>query len=120
MNKAPWFNSKEMDRFLHGYNNRFVPIEIPVEGTNQKYYMKFKGRGVSLSDIKNKENIEDSNPLINRRLTWCDVFYIAAVEATRDKHVLITRFPVINRKYNTIIIVFNRLGYIVIYSINPS
>ena len=22
---------REMDRFIHGYNNRFVPIELPIE-----------------------------------------------------------------------------------------
>ena len=79
---------KEMDRFLHGYNNRFVPIEVPVEGSNEKYYMQFKGRGV---DPNNKVS---DNPLADRRLTWCDVFYIACVEAVRDKHILITRFPI--------------------------
>lgn len=78
---------REMERYLHGYNNRFVPIEIPLEGTTEKYYMRFKGKyteGLS----KNPESI------YHRRLTWCDVFYIAAVEATKDKQVLITRFPI--------------------------
>lgn len=84
---------KEMERFLHGYNNRFVPIEVPVEGTNEIYYMKFKGRGV---DPKTKQ-ISD-NPLLNRRLTWCDVFFIAACEATSDKQILITRFPIFHMK----------------------
>ena len=79
---------KEMDRFLHGYNNRFVPIEVPVAGTNEKYYMRYKGRTVSPKDTN------PENPLTERRLTWCDVFYIATVEAVRDKHVLITRFPI--------------------------
>lgn len=79
---------KEMDRFLHGYNNRFVPIEIPVSGTNEIYYMTFKGRGV---DPNNSDN---NKPPYNRRLTWCDVFYLACVEATRDKQVLVTRFPI--------------------------
>lgn len=79
---------KEMDRFLHGYNNRFIPIEIPVEGTNETYYMSFKGRG-----WKPGENPEQSG-IVNRRLTWCDVFFIAAVEAVRDKQILITRFPI--------------------------
>ena len=81
---------REMDRFLHGYNNRFVPIEIPVEGTDEVYYMKFKGRGLNpLSP-----DIDKSNPLVDRRLTWCDVFFIAANESVFDKQVLITRFPI--------------------------
>ena len=80
---------KEMERFLHGYNNRFVPIEIPVEGSDEVYYMKFKGRGILPGESEDKDN-----PLIERRLTWCDVFYMAAVEASRDKQILITRFPI--------------------------
>ena len=79
--------AKEMDRFLEGYNNRFVPVEVPVEGTKEKYYMMYKGL------YRSPSNPEKSQ-LVNRRLTWCDIFYIAAVEATRDKHVLITRFPI--------------------------
>lgn len=83
---------REMDRFLHGYNNRFVPIEIPVEGTDKKYYMRFKGSGY---DPKDLNPIAPDNPdLYSRRLTWCDVFYMAAVEATKDKQILITRFPI--------------------------
>jgi len=89
----------EMDRFVHGYNNRFVPVEIPVKGLKEKYYMYFKGIGVSpdmitrtpKGDIVNTENPES---ILNRRMTWCDIFYQAAVEATKNKHVLITRFPV--------------------------
>lgn len=79
---------KEMDRFLHGYNNRFIPVEVPVDGTKEVYYMKYKGRYTSPSST------EEETQLVNRRLTWCDVFYIATVEATKDKHVLITRFPI--------------------------
>ena len=82
-----------MDRFLHGYNNRFVPIEVPVEGTNEIFYMQFKGRGINPSDT-----VDKSNPLTQRRLTWCDVFYIACVESVKDKHVLITRFPIFHMK----------------------
>lgn len=77
----------EMDRYLHGYNNRFIPVEIPLEGTDEKFYMQFKGRGTyGLSD--NPESI------YHRRLTWCDVFFIACNEAVKDKQVLITRFPI--------------------------
>lgn len=99
---------KEMDRFLHGYNNRFVPIEVPVEGTNQKYYMKYKGRYRSPSEP------DETSVLVNRRLTWCDVFFIAAVEASRDKQVLITRFPVKFCEFATILMVVDNLrGYMV-------
>jgi len=79
---------KELKKFTHSYSNRFVPIEVPLDNTKEKYYMKFKGRNSSIED-------SDKRPdsLFNRKLTWCDVFFMAAVEATRDKCVLITRFP---------------------------
>jgi hypothetical protein len=80
---------QEMDRFLRGYNNRFVPIQIPIEGTDEVYWMAFKGQGVAPG-----EGTKNPSPLYQRRLTWCDVFYMATVEATKDKHVLITRFPI--------------------------
>lgn len=79
----------EMERYLHGYNNRFVPVEIPVKGTEQKYYMQFKGRNVDPD--KGKQNPES---IYQRRLTWCDIFFIACTEATADKQLLITRFPI--------------------------
>lgn len=83
---------REMDRFIHGYNNRFVPIELPIEqeeGSKSKYYMMFKGRGT----IPGKERTNPES-IYHRRLTWCDVFFIACNEAVRDKQVLITRFPI--------------------------
>lgn len=78
---------REMERYLHGYNNRFVPVEIPLEGTKEKYYMQFKGRG-QVGKSNNPESI------YKRRLTWCDIFFIAANEAVKDKQILITRFPI--------------------------
>ena len=77
-----------MERFLHGFNNRFVPIEIPIKNSKEKYYMMFKGR---YGGIPNTENPE---AIYQRRLTWCDVFFIACMEAVKGKHVLITRFPI--------------------------
>ena len=80
----------EIERFIKGYSNRFIPIEVPNE-EGKKIYMKFKGRQSSVYD---KDEIEsDKTGIINRRLTWCDVFYMAAVESAKGKHALLTRFP---------------------------
>ena len=78
----------EMARYLHGYSNRFIPILIHVEENDHTYYMRFKGR----SSMNNEPNVNDD--IFNRRLTWCDVFYMAAVEACKDKVILITRYPI--------------------------
>lgn len=77
---------REMDRFLHGYNNRFIPIKVPTEDPKRTFFMQFKGRFQKPGG--NPESI------YQRRLTWCDVFYMAACEAVKDKHILITRFPI--------------------------
>ena len=79
----------EMERFLHGYNNRFVPVKIPVEGTDDTFYMIFKGRNTSPLEASQKEET-----IYQRRLTWCDILYMAAVEATKNKNLLVTRFPI--------------------------
>lgn len=85
------FSDKEiesqMNKFIHGYSKRLTPVEVPlVNGEIKK--MSFRGFNVDPRDIKNSKNAVQS-----RAMTWCDVFYIAAVEATKDKCVLITRFP---------------------------
>ena len=83
----------EMENFLHGYNNRFKPVAINVEESNKEYYLQFVGRKWNLRDEEESSMI-DKYDIYSRRLTWCDIFYQAAVEATTNKHVLVTRFPI--------------------------
>jgi len=88
---------KELDRFMRGYSNRFIPIEVPNE-EGKSIYMAFKGRiyqgkFVENEDYTSEESIGKS-VLSNRRLTWCDIFYMAAVAVTNDKTILITRYPI--------------------------
>lgn len=82
---------KEIDRFMKGYSNRFIPITVPNK-ENLDITMRFKGRNVAPDDI----NYEDTTSLIDRPLTWCDLIYMACYETTKDKHVLITRYPIDN------------------------
>lgn len=89
---------EELERYIHGYANRFIPIEIPIEGIKGSVYLKFKGRYTDL-DQKVTDEEPGQSSLINRRMTWCDLFYMAACEATFDKTVLITRYP-IDSMYN--------------------
>lgn len=79
---------KELKRFIHGYSDRFIPIEVPLEDgpKGKKFYMTFKGKS-------KKDNIETES-IYDRRLTWLDVFYVAAIEASKDKCIYATRFPI--------------------------
>ena len=96
---------KEIDRFMHGSSNRFVPIEVPLSKDSEKKlkgknaYILFKGNKITSKDAieklqKNEVINVESFPLETRPMTWCDVIYIALKEITKDKMTLITRFPV--------------------------
>lgn len=81
---------KEMKRFMKGFSNRFIPIEIPNE-ENKKIYMKFKGNLATID--QSTHNPTPKPEIYTRRLTWCDLFFMAAVEMSKDKAAVITRYP---------------------------
>lgn len=87
----------EIDRFLKGFSNRFIPIKVPNE-EGKNIYMRFKGRSMTAEEFAENPNNRDI-PIMNRKLTWCDVFFIAANEACQSKHVLLTRYPM-DSKHN--------------------
>ena len=82
---------KEINRFLTGFSNRFIPIEVPtIEGP--VITLRFKGFNVSREEYISSD--VGKLPIMERDLCWVDVLYQAAVEAVKDKHVLITRYPI--------------------------
>ena len=87
---------EELDRFVHGYADRFRIIKIPVDKSISKsgnVGMELKGSVyTSAESYHNKETNESK--MLNRLMTWCDLIYMAAVEVTADKMVLITRYPI--------------------------
>jgi hypothetical protein len=87
---------EELDRFVHGYADRFRIIKIPVDKSISKSNnvgMELKGSVyTSAESYHNKETNESK--MLNRLMTWCDLIYMAAVEVTADKMVLITRYPI--------------------------
>ena len=78
---------KCIDTFIKDPESRFNKIELPIE-SNQKYYLAFSGKRF---DDSNKSEL---SAIIDRPMTWCDLLYIAAEYVTRNKHVLITRYPI--------------------------
>lgn len=109
---------KQIERFIHGYSNRFIPIELPVDKEefarrvkNKELKKTSSGQPVDLKNISfwmyfmgyklnNAEDFDETKSeyapslKVNRRITWCDLFYMAACDVTSDKMVLITRFPI--------------------------
>jgi len=93
---------KQIDRFAKGRYNRLIPVPVPIEDKYLKSkdlkgitpYLYFTGHKVKGNELDQARNTNfEFNELIRRPLTWCDLFYMAAVDMTEDKSVLITRFP---------------------------
>ena len=78
---------KHIDQFIKDPSSRYDRIEVPT-ADNEKHYLIFKGRYDNV-------NAEKSG-LVNRYLTWTDLLYIAACEITENKHVMVTRYPILD------------------------
>lgn len=83
---------RELHRFVKGYSNRLIPIKVPNED-NLNIYMRFKGRTTATEDIETPGKNRMVSNIVGRKLTWMDVFFMAAVEVSRDKVAIITRYP---------------------------
>lgn len=78
---------KELDRFIHGYSDRFRSVKVLCRVKGKQEYLDLKWKGFY------KE--PDAKALKNERpLTWCDVIYMACEEAVKDRMILITRYPI--------------------------
>ena len=77
---------KKIDQFVKAPTNRFEIIKVKTE----KGYVPLRFSG-SLRDTSDAKS--NSATISNRWMTWTDLFYMCAVEITRDKCVYITRYP---------------------------
>ena len=84
------YYKKIIDGFIKDPESRFNTIEIPVKGDTTKRYLAFTGKHL---DSSNKADI---SALGSRPMTWTDLLYMACEEVVRDKHVLITRYPLLD------------------------
>lgn len=91
---SPLNIKKQIDRFIHGFSNRFIPIRVPTKDTKREFYFHFKGYKMSADEYAKSDKGVGEAGILNRTLTWCDLFYMAAVEVTKDKCVLVTRYPI--------------------------
>ena len=82
---------EHIKKFIYGYSNRLEPVTVTTGG--KSYTMVFKGKGAGTSEKFKEGDSTGESALVERSLTWCDLFYMAACETVKDKHVLITRYP---------------------------
>lgn len=80
-------------KFSKTPNSRFDKVLIWVKEKEEPIEVRLSG--VLYNPYSKEENESDSG-IEDRPLTWTDLLYLAAVNTTQDKHVLITRYPVTN------------------------
>lgn len=84
------FILKKMEAFIKDPECRFDKIEVPLKG-KKKAYLAFKGRRY------NKNSKDEIATIATRPMTWTDVFYMASEDVVADKHILITRYPLLDQ-----------------------
>ena len=98
-NPAVYFSEKYIKRMIDTYqkdpSSRFTPIEVPTTD-GKKYYLAFSGRRF---DPSNKNEL---SPIVNRPMTWTDLLYMACEAVLKDKHLLCTRYPILD-EYGTFV-----------------
>lgn len=84
------FIEKAINRFIKNPESRFERIKLPVEG-DKDVYMRFMGR---YCDPKNPT--AESTSVFYRDITWTDILFLAAVDVTKDKYAIATRYPILD------------------------
>ena len=84
------YYKKMIDLYLKDPESRFNRIEIPLEGTNKRGYLRFRGK---ILDPNTKVELATQ---ANRCMTWTDILYMAAYDVTKDKYCLVTRYPLLD------------------------
>ena len=91
------FLEKRMERWIENPSSRFEPIEIPINeedrerfGIKGPRYLGLTGYNTAITTMQTTEN------KVVRRLTWTDILYMAAVDVTSDKHINVTRYPMLD------------------------
>lgn len=74
--------NKMMTTFIFNYTSRFDPITLEFDDGSTEPLL------IPITDPKTHETVE-------RVMTYTDLFYIAAEDILKDKHVYITRYPII-------------------------
>ena len=80
---------KMIDTYIKDPESRFDKIFIP-SNSNHKLYLRFTGKRI---DPTTKAELPS---IAYRPMTWTDILYMACEDVTRDKHCMITRYPLLD------------------------
>ena len=88
-----YFNDKYIknmiDSFVRNPESRFDPIELPVKG-NKKRYLALTGFRMR------RDSRSELSTISGRKMTVTDLLFIACEDIVKDKHVLVTRYPLLD------------------------
>lgn len=87
--------TKRLNLYIKTPSSRFDVIELPIEDGEIERLKLPKDFSPKMKFVGKLQN-QQSGDLPDRYLTWTDIFYMAAVDVTSDKHIYITRYPMLD------------------------
>ena len=91
VNPEAVFNEKYIKKLIDTYikdpESRFNTIEVPTNAPTKKVLM-FTGK------VLNEDSNAETATIANRPMTWTDLLYMACHDAVKDKHCMVTRYPI--------------------------
>jgi len=92
---TPDYIAKKISSWIDNYESRFELITLDVYTIDKNGKEVYTEAPIKFSGIPFSDNAENaySSEIVNRYMTWTDIFYIAAVECSDDKYAWVTRYP---------------------------
>ena len=97
---------KNLTRWINNPASRFDLIELPIRDDDRKKYgikgpryLTLTGYSYTTTTMARRDYAvkgNSSGKLVERPMTWTDLLYMAASEMSEDKHVQITRYPMLD------------------------
>lgn len=82
---------KMINRYIRDPEYRFTPILVPMDDGS---WGKIGFTGIRYDSADDETINAETNTISNRPMTVTDLLYIAACDAVKDKHAIVTRYPV--------------------------
>lgn len=100
------FIDRNLTRWINNPSSRFDIIELPIKeddkkkfGIKKPKYLKLAGYSYETTTMAKADFNSGSSANgkeLHRDLTWTDLLYQAAMDVSEDKHVVITRYPLLD------------------------
>ena len=96
--------SKQINKFIRTPADRFELIKVPFidKKTKKSFLANINFLGNRSNMLVSNKTDADSVLGFVRNMTWADLIYISAYDVVKDKHVVITRYPIADY-YNMVI-----------------